>query len=163
MELIVKRNTELTREEVEELFKIYFENITPILDVYKSRAKIYDTNEHREEWITGVLTDNTLRCFKFVENNKLIGFILIEFLENENFIFDFDIIDEYKSDGITFNKMIELAFPYCQEGKEFTGIIWRENENALMKFKSIGALLINKKYRLSYDKVKEMIEKNKSN
>lgn len=157
MELICKKNTELTREEVEFLYKIYFNNISPILKVFKRKNMVYGTEKHKEEWINDTLTDETLRCFEFFDNGKFVGFVLGKLKEDENYVREFHITDEYKSDGNTFKTMIKMMIPYSQPNKEFTGRIWRENEDAIVKFTSLGAKLINEKYRIPYDKLVEKL------
>ena len=62
-----------------------------------------------------------------------------------------------KTIGITISTILILQ--NSQVGKDFTGIIWQENYAAKKIFKSMGALLIDGKYRLSYDKVQTWLNK----
>ena len=157
--LVCKKNSELSMDEVIDLFNIYYKNILPYIDKYK-KDKEYSTIEYKNNWINYVINRDNLLCFKYYDDNKLIGFIVLRLLEEETYISDFNIIEEYQDDGYTFKEMIKLAFPKCPVNKKITGRILAENHNARLTFSSLGAVLRNKKFVISYEQLRKWIENN---
>lgn len=144
------------------MFELYKYNIKDITDNNKPTLKFYSTDDCKEKWIKEVLENNNLICLECVESGYLIGFVFLVLNEDENYIMEFHIINSYQHDGRTFRYIANGIVNASQPGKEFTGRIWSENYSAQKIFKSMGALLKDGKYRLSYNKVKEWLEKDVS-
>lgn len=163
MEIFCKKNTNLTYQELEVLFQLYLYNNKKIFQNFKNitsmKLKNMETDNYKKEWIKSILENDKLLCIECVESNYLIAFALLEFNENENYIREMHIVDTHQKDGITFKKLVETIFNHAQVGKDFTGRIFEENYNAKKVFKSMGALLVNGKYQLSYQKTQEWMNK----
>lgn len=162
MEIFCKKNTELSYQELEVLFQLYkYNNKTTLHNNIKSvtdRIKKIETEEYKDKWIRAILDNNLLLCFECVESNNLIGFALLTLNENENYINEMHIIEQRQQDGITFRSLVNSIFQKAQVDKDFTGRIWRDNYNAKRIFKSMGAIPIEDKYRISYKKLEEWIK-----
>lgn len=158
MEIFCKRNTELTYHELEVLFQLYLYNNNKIRS-NSIKAKRINTEEYKKNWIKAVLENNSLFCVECIESNNLIGFSFVTLMESENYINEMHIIEQKQQDGTTFRMIVNAIFQNSQVGKDFTGVIWQENYAAKKIFKSMGALLIDGKYRLSYDKLQEWLKK----
>lgn len=158
MEIFCKKNNELTYHELEVLFQLYVYNNSQIRS-NSIKIKNINTEEYKQNWIKSALENNSLFCVECVESNNLIGFAFVTLMKNENYINEMHIIEGRRQDGVTFRAMVNAILQNSQVGKDFTGIIWQENYDAKKIFKSMGALLIDGKYRLSYDKVQTWLNK----
>ena len=159
MEIICKKNNELTYQELEILFQMYeYNNNKIILNKEDTKIKNIQKEEYKEKWIRKVLENNSLLCFICVEKNYLIGFAFLTLEPEENYINEFHIFEKNQHDGITFRYLVNKIFEKAQPNKDFTGRIWKENYNAQKIFKSMGALQINEKYHLKYEKLKKWLE-----
>lgn len=159
MEIICKKNDELTYQEVEVLFQMYeYNNKKIISNDQNEKIKNIEKNEYKEKWIKTVLENNSLLCFICLEGEFLIGFAFLTLEKDENYINEFHIQEKNQHDGITFRSLANKIFEKAQPNKDFTGRIWKENYNAQKIFKSMGALQINEKYHLKYEKLKNWLE-----
>lgn len=157
MDLLCKKNTELKVEELDVLFQLCKYNAQSLINCNKGQK--FNTEEYRNQWIREALENNNLLCLECVENGYLIGFVFIILKEDENYINEFHIIDNYRHDGKTFRYIVNGIINVSQPYKDFTGRIWSENHNAQKIFKCMGAILKEGKYRLSYNKAKEWLIK----
>jgi hypothetical protein len=159
MEILYKRNTDLTDGELDALFALHYSTI----DEYSKKNRKIVASTYKEKWTKYIKENNKLVCTIAVSNGYLIGFLLLSLEENENYISDFYIANEYQNDGNTFKFLVENAFKIAKPNKMFTGRIWMENTNAKNTFLNMGAILKNGIYSAPYEKIKEWIEKNKNN
>lgn len=164
MEIICKRNNELTYQELEILFQMYkYNNKSIIKNEENLKIKNIEKKEFKDEWINNILKNNSLICIICLEQKYLIGFALLTLNQEENYINEFHILEQNQRDGKTFRAMAQGIFKVSQPNKDFTGRIWTENYNAQKVFKSMGALPVKEKYHLKYEKLKEWLESPKQN
>lgn len=149
MKIIVKRNSELSRENLEVLFYLYSMNLNKTNVENKTHEKTSD----KDNWINTIKNNDNLKCFEFYNEKGFVGYILIEFMNDENYISEFQIMGEYQRDGRTFKEMIMLVLPYTNKEKKYSGRIMSNNNHAKAAFKSLGALVDNGKYVIKYDRL----------
>ncbi len=149
MNVVCKKNAEIRDEELSVLYDISFSNNS-------NQEKMIS----KEDWIDLTKKDNNLLCFEFFNEEEFVGYVLISMLENENFVSAFEIMKKYQSDGKTFKEMIRMLLPYTNTKNIYTGIIFNENHHAQIAFKSIGAIPDKNKYKVSYDRLNEFLDKN---
>lgn len=159
MELICKNNNDITKQELEILFSMYLYNSNKIAQGKRHFNKANNSTEYKENWINGLLKNDKNKYLICVENGNLIGFTIVSLEEKENYINDFQIIESYQHDGRTFRFLVEALLNNSNPDNDFKGRIWSENDNAKIVFKSMGALIVDGKYQLSYKKAKEWFEK----
>ncbi|MBO5376742.1 MAG: hypothetical protein J6A52_07840 [Bacilli bacterium] len=156
MNIFYKKNNELTDSEIEVLYQLYYENIAPYTKTYVNRKNL-STLQHKEEWMNAIKENNSLVSILCVDNSRLVGFILLSFLPEENYINEFHICRDYQNDGMTFKNLVKYCFQISQPNKDFCGRIWKENKEAKQLFLKLGATGENGKYRLKYNKALELI------
>lgn len=156
METIVKSNLELSHEEANQLFDMFLDNMKKFAEMNKVYSSIL-TDEYRKKWIDNTLDNNNNKIIMFYDNNLLIGFIVVEENDTENFIRDFQIVKSHQNDGETFKNMIIEGVKRLDTSKEFSGDIWMFNSHSRDVFKHIGAKFEDGKYRLSFDLLKKWL------
>lgn len=156
MKTILKTNKELSRKEAEILYDIFLDNMKTFAEQNKIYASIL-TEKYREKWISNTLENDINKIVLFYEGDSLIGYIVGEEQEKENFIRDFQIVKAYQKDGHTFKNMIIEGVKCFNLSKEFSGDIWMFNSHSREVFKHIGATFDDGKYRLSYEKLKNWL------
>lgn len=158
MDILYKKNTELSDGELEAIYSLHYSNVESYATRY-NKFKNISSPEYKQKWTNYVRENNNLICIAVVNDGYLIGFTLLILEENENYISDFYIAKEYQHDGQTFRALIENTFKIARPNTNFTGRIWNENTEAKTVFQSLGARIKDGKYVVSYSKIKEWIEK----
>lgn len=157
MDILYKRNIDLSEDELEALYNLHYSNVEKFADEYK-KYSFLRTQEYKNKWINDVKKNNDLICVACVVNGFLIGFLLLILKKEENYIREFHIAKNYQKDGKTFRMIVEKTFQISQVNKDFTGRIWSDNNEAKRIFRSMGAFLSDGKYVASYDNVRRWIE-----
>lgn len=158
MNIIYKKNNELLDSEIEVLYMLYYENIEKYAKMYKKRENLVSLR-HKEDWIYDIQSNDSLVSILCVDNGRLVGFILLALLPEENYINEFHICRDYQNDGVTFKELMKACFNIAQPGKKFGGRIWKENHETKSLFLKLGAKGENGKYTLEYDKAQEIFNK----
>ena len=156
MNIICKNNNDITREELNELYDIYLDNIPREAKVDDHYKFIMD-EDYRNKWINEIINEPNLLCCKYYNEKELIGYIIIFLKEKENYIREFEIISKYQNDGTTFKEMVKLALPFTNIQNNYTGKILHYNIDAKSAFRSLGALPKDGKYFASYDTINKMM------
>lgn len=156
MNIFYKKNNELSDNEIEVLYRLYYENVEKYAKEYKNRENLI-TLKHKEQWMNAIKENNSLISILCVDNDRLVGFILLSLLPEENYINELHICRDYQNDGVTFKELMKACFNIAQPGKPFGGRIWKENHETKSLFLNIGAKGENGKYTLEYDKAVEFI------
>lgn len=158
MELKVLKNTDLTVEILEDLYKLFFENMKVVSKQNAAYNCIY-SESYKKEWQDDCLNCDCLNAHLYYEDGVLVSFILIEDRENESFIREFQIDSKHQSDGYTFKYMIANSFPKVRKGIDLTGDIWIINRHSRDVFTHIGASYSDGKYRIPYNSLLEWLNK----
>lgn len=157
MECVVRKNSEITLEKAEELFQIFINNMSKYADM-NSFFKGIKTEQYKDKWINDVLNNDKLSSYEYYENDNLVGYILIIFLDNENYIHEFEIDSKYQGDGKTFKEMVKNTIDLIDNNNDFSGDIWFINKKSRNVFKHIGASFVDDKYIASRDVLLRWIE-----
>lgn len=158
MNCIINRSSELTSENVEELFSLFLRN----MGQFAKKNKFFEsikTEFYKEKWINDILNEERLLSFRFYDNEILAGYILIIIKENENFVHEFQIDESYQGDGKTFKEMILVTVSNIPNQNDYTGNIWFVNEKSRNVFKHLGAKFIDDQYKIEREILNKWIKK----
>lgn len=157
MKYNIKSNKELTKDYLEELYKIFEENMKVV-----SKGTIYETtftNDYKNYWIDNILSNDNLKVISFYDNNVFIGYLIV-IEEDDIFIHEFQLIKEYQGDGKSFRYVVKTVLDLYNNGKIFHGRIWKSNLKAMIVFRTMGAIINEKdEFELTYSQAKDWYEK----
>ena len=149
MESIIKNNRTVTRLELEQLYFIYADNLIEGVE-----------KKEMNSWIDEIIQEPNIFYSMLYDNDKLAGYMIIYLREKENYIREFEIAKEYQNNGVTFKELIKETLPYTDSDKIYTGRILGHNEEAKGVFRRIGAIVVDGKYQVTYDRLMKMIDLN---
>ena len=159
MNVVVKKNNELSIDELNFLYDIVFNDSK---DILKDSNRAILTPEYKDVWIKETIDDDNLKCIVIGENGLFYGFafLTIKDSEKENYLREVHIIKERQNDGITFKTLIKCIFENSTPGYKFKGKIFSSNKDAQETFKKLGAFNIKGYYQVKYDKIQKFLEEN---
>ena len=125
----------------------------------------YPDYEYKDEyfmmWVNNIRNNPTYRMIVYKENNKILGFLNFAYENNENWISEIQVVDEYKNRGIT-TKLLKKYVELNSDIKEAIAYIKPNNYLSKEVFVNhVGFTNIdgrNNRYKISIDKLKEYLK-----
>lgn len=105
---MLERITKPKKELLERLLQLYLHNISLYFPIdFNSETALYDYDD-----ISKYFENDNNKAFLIKNENNIVGFMLIDFLEDKNVIQEMFILNNYKGQGFGKKAVIELLNTY---------------------------------------------------
>ena len=158
MKSIKYNSSDIQLEVMEELYKIYEQNMKKIA---KTIVKFDD--EHKKKWIDiNLNTENNNLILYYDDNNSLLGYMFIIISDEMNYVSELQLIEDKQEDGETFKSVVRETFKYLTPGKPIKYKTWPTNAKMGAISEKFNAVF-DKESRLTieYDTIKNYLENDK--
>ena len=158
MKSIKYNNKDIQLEVMEELYKIYEQNMKKIA---KTIVKFDD--DHKKKWIeVNLNTDNNNLIVYYDDDNTLLGYMFLIVSNEMNYISELQLIENKQEDGESFKTVAKETFKYLTPGKPIKYRTWPTNSKVGGISKKFNAIF-DKEGRLTieYETIKNYLDNDK--